>query len=108
MSFKTDMGIIDADILQHLGDAVVYVPVAGDPVELQGLFDEAYAKVTQQGDNYISSNSPGVLVLRADLDFDEVTTEGDAMTIDGQTYYICGIEKHGKLAMLWLSEDENS
>ncbi len=87
MGFKALLAMGDQAVRGILGETVTYSPTAGDPVEVDGVFDAAYVKV-DAGDPGMSSSGPAVFLSLADLPSDPETDLTATVTVDGTEYTI--------------------
>lgn len=87
MGFADLIATADAAVLEHLGGVpVIYQPEVGDPVEVEGIFDENYT-LTEAGENGVENIGPAVSLrldaLPVDPEDDEPT-----ITIGGRLYRV--------------------
>ncbi len=87
MGFKAILAVGDQVVRGILGESVTYSPTAGDPVEVDGVFDAAYEKV-EAGEAGISSYGPAVFLSLADLPSNPGTDLTATVTVDGTEYTI--------------------
>lgn len=100
--FNALINQIDDQILQHLagGELIRFIPSEGDPVEVRGIFDQAYEMMTE-GEAGLSSFAPAVFVRAEDLEIEPLVDE-DQIEVDGVLFHIRDIHRDGKGGSLLL------
>ena len=87
MSFADFVAAADRAAQVHLGGVpVVYQPEDGDPVTVQGLFDEQYL-LLGGGEAGVEQAGPAVFLLLEDLATDP-EAEDATLTINGRDYHV--------------------
>lgn len=88
MSYDELVAQADRVILDKLGGtSVTYAPEVGDPVEVDGMFDEHYVLADGSSEAGVELTGPGVFLLLADLPTDPEEDE-PILTIHGQDYRV--------------------
>ena len=85
MDFAALLAVADDATQVHLGGPVTYTPGAGAPVDVRGIFDQAYVDA-QSGDAEVSTSGPAVFLTLADLPTDPTADESATVTVNGVTY----------------------
>jgi len=103
MSFAASLERMDVQVQEHLGGLITYQPAAGPAVEVRGIFDQLYQRVTL-GEPGVSSSGPAVWFVLADLPDDvlemESTLDSVRVTVGGKTYRPVEVEPDGKGGVL--------
>lgn len=77
---------IDTDLMDALGDDVVFIPSGGIGVSIKGAFNNAYYEAANGAEIGVQSSSPAIECL----DRDVINAEGGRIIRDGVTYDIIG------------------
>lgn len=87
MGFADLIATADSAVLSHLGAVdVVYQPSVGDPVTVQGLYDENYTLI-DEGNNAVEQIGPAVWLTLSALPADP-QTDDPTITIQGREYRV--------------------
>jgi hypothetical protein len=88
MSFRDIEQSIVSQTIDILGRDITYTPITGDPVEIKGLFDNAYVEI----DGMMSLKA----ILRIDLaDLALLPAKGDEVTIASTDYAVTESREDG-------------
>jgi hypothetical protein len=105
MSFADLVASADRAALAHLGSVTVsYSDDAGEPVEVEGIFDERYVLIDDATAG-IQQVTPALFVLLADLPGEP--SEEDRVTIAGTEYRVREVQPDsmgGVLLLLHVAE----
>lgn len=101
MDFAALLGRTDRSVVDHLGGPVTYVPSAGDPVEVSGIFDAAYQRV-DVGEAGVVSSSPAVFLMLEDLPSDPEEDPDPRVVVSGFSYKVTEPQKDGAGGVLLL------
>lgn len=103
MTFPSLLAAADRAALGLVGGVVRYVPSMAEPVDVRGVFDNADANATVQGQEVVSSG-PRVFLRLSDLPSDP--REGVAgyprVVVEGTTYSTRDVRKDGQGGVLLL------
>ncbi len=87
--------------LADFGVAATFTPSGGDPVSVNGIFDNEFAAALNGFEVEVESRSPGFMCRASDV---LVVAHGDALVIEGVGYTVTGIEPDGQgMILLALS-----
>lgn len=101
MGFRALQGVADVNLRAVLGEDVIYTPGVGDPVTVDGIFDEAYVRV-DVGQPGLSSTTPAVWLSLDDLPSDPTTDSDATVTINGTTFTIHDMQPDGMTGIVLL------
>lgn len=101
MNWADHIERMDRAVIASLGnDAVLYAPGVGAPVNIRGVFDEAYVRV-ETGQAGVESVGPAVFLRLSDLPLDPEEDE-PTLTIRGKVYHPRGRERDGEGGILLM------
>ena len=87
MSFADLVAKVDQVARVRLGAKVTYTSGVGEAVEVDGIFDDAYDRLTM-GEIGVSSRGPGVFLRSSELTSDPETDRGARVLANGVEYRI--------------------
>ena len=95
MDFSALVNVVDRSVQRHLGDEVLYTSGAGVSRQVRGVFDRVYQR-PDMGEPGVSSSSPSVFLLLADLPTDPSDDVAATVTVAGITFEVAEAEPDGK------------
>ena len=81
--------------LSTFGEAVLYVPLEGEPFEVRGIFDNDHREVVGDIEPAISARGPMVSFRLTDLPISP-DKEGDKLRARGQWYEVADVQPDGQ------------
>lgn len=101
MRFADLLSKADRVVQDRLGDAVRYAPRVGEPVDVQGVFDDVDVNAAVMGAAVMSSG-PQVFLMLADLPTDPEGEDDPTITVKGTDYKVRDVKKDGQGGVLLL------
>ncbi len=90
MTFAEDVARADRDVLDALGEPVIYQPTVGAAVPVTGVFAEQYQLAKGGGEAGVGALGPAVFLRLEDLPLDPEDDDEPTVTIRGIAYHVVG------------------